>query len=525
MAEPLPPPPGLGGGFEDLPVNERDLTLAADREALRLPQRQSLLGPIFIAFASIRRLGVINLAFFGFALSGRWSTLLQIGAAVVVLLLAVGAVLRWWMFRFHVDADELIVQRGVFGRERKTLPLSRIQSVSVDQQFLHRLVGLVRARVETAGSAGAEFSIDAINKPTADAIRRLVIAERATQNETSIGIDPASTSGDAVVGVGDEGTIVLRRSTLDLVKVALTRNPLPGLAFVGATFGLYEDAAGFFGLSLDSLEGQIDTILDSLALVIPVIVVVGAFLIFLFGIASTLMRFHDLTLWRTPDGLRSTAGLFSRLERTSPLARIQMVRTRQNLIERLFDIRVVTLPTASTSLTDAHTLRLPGTTKNELADIRNMLIDQAAESPVLDRGIAAVAVQRWFLYCGVLPAVIAALAIGWRFGWLGALALLWLLPAWFAAKAVHARWRWGLTASGIEVEHGLVTRLGALAALQKTQVVEVRRSLFHRRNDLATVVIATASGRVLLPHLPLATALETRDRILFQVETDQRSWM
>lgn len=535
MAEPFPPPPSVDGPFVPssvMPTGDPSLTddrLAADRLALSEPQRQSLLGPFFIALGAIRRFGFINLAFFGFALTGRWSTLLQIGAVAVIGALAVGAVLSWWMFRFHVEGDELIVQRGVLARERKTLPLSRIQSVSVDQQLLHRMVGLVRARVETAGSAGAEFSIDAIDKGTADSIRRLVIAERASVVGADA-TDDAVGAGDlpttAATAVADaEGTIMLRRSTMDLVKVALTRNPLPGLAFVGATLGLYEDAAGFFGLSLDSFEGQLDTILASLAVIIPIVVVFGVLVIFIFGIVSTLTRFHDLTLWRTPDGLRTTAGLFSRLERTSPLNRIQIVRTRQNLIERFFDIRVVTLPTASTSVSDAHTLRLPGTTRAELDDIRGLLTDAAAERPSLTQGIAPVAVRRWFLFGGVLPAIAAGLAIGWRFGWLGALTVLWLPIAWVSARAVHARWRWDLNGTSLEVEHGLITKLGALVALHKTQVVEVRRSLFHRRNDLASLVVATASGRVFIPHLPLATALDLRDRILFHVETSRRSWM
>lgn len=512
------------------------MSLQADRHHLATPRRQSKLAPLFIAFNSLRRIGAFNGAIAFFAIFTRRSSIwVQLAIGVAILVLVAAALARWWMFTFQVNGDELEVQQGVFRRDRQSLPLSRIQSVSTDQKFLHRIFGLVQLRVETAGSAGAEFDIEAIDRSTAASIRRLVTAERTGAATAADGgaplappvtdEAPADASAPLTATVDLDGTPVLRRSLVDLFKVALTQNPLPGIVIFGALFGNLDTIGRYTGVSGDEIEDRLENLDMS---IVPIIIGLVALLLtvmVIVGVLRTMAQYFNLTLLRTPEGLRSTAGLFNRVERGSQLSRIQMIRSRQNLRERFFGQRIVTLPTASSTSGDAHTLRLPGTTADELQQLCDLFLARAGQPASLDRGISNHAVTRWFLYCGLVPAVIVAAGIGVRFGFVGLAAFLWLIPAWFGAQLVHRKWRWGLTDAGIEVHHGVLTRHTALTAFGKTQVVQVRRSLFHRRNGLATVVIATASGRVALPHLPLPTAHALRDRVLYRAETDPTPWM
>jgi len=492
------------------------------------------MAPVFIAFNTVRRIGVFNGAIAFFAFMNRRSSLwVQLLVAAAILVLLIAAVARWWMFRFQVNGDELEVEQGVFRRDRQTLPLSRIQSVSTDQKFLHRLFGLVHLRVETAGSAGAEFDIEAIDRPTADSIRRLVIAERSEANPQFHSTDEAVLGGDdpvlpgaaSAAGADRDGTPLIRRTPVDLLKVALTQNPLPGIVIFGALLGNLQELAEFAGISEEEVDDRLNNLDASIIPLLAGLLVALLVVMVIVGVLRTMAQYFNLTLLRTSEGLRSTAGLFNRVERGSPVSRIQMIRSRQNLRQRLFRQRTVTLPTASSTAGHADTLRLPGTTADELQELRNLFLPRDQQPAELGHGISAHAVTRWFLYLGLVPAVIVAAAVGIRFGYVGLAAFLWLIPAWFGAQLVHRHWRWGLTDQGIEVHHGLLTRHTALTALGKAQVVQVRRSLFHRRNDLATVVIATASGRVSLPHLPLATAHALRDRAIYQTETDLTPWM
>ena len=62
--------------------------------------------------------------------------------------------------------------RGVLRIDRLTVDVSRIQSIAIEQELLHRLTDLVKVVVDTAGSSQAEFTIDAISRPIAEELQR-----------------------------------------------------------------------------------------------------------------------------------------------------------------------------------------------------------------------------------------------------------------------------------------------------------------------------------------------------------------
>ena len=163
-----------------------DQVSEAAREILREPQRQSPIAVVFIIIRVIRGLGVstIILAVL-FLLNSTWIpggiflALPLLGGVAFVL-----GVISWLRYTFLVSGDELVVQKGVLSRQRLSIPLDRVQSVSLDQSFLHRPVGLVRVAVDTAGTAAAEFEIDAIPRPVAEAVEVLA-AEYAPLRQAS----------------------------------------------------------------------------------------------------------------------------------------------------------------------------------------------------------------------------------------------------------------------------------------------------------------------------------------------------
>ncbi len=164
LPPPLPPPPARG----------------SDRTLLATPARQAPAALAFVAWRFVRRLGwsaVAALAIFVF--NGPEGLGVGIVGAVAAAVLLVSSTLSWWRFTFHVEGDEMIVQRGVLSLERLVIPLDRVQSVSTDQRLMHRVLGLVSVTIATVGSAGAEFEIDAIDRPWAEALRRVASYARA----------------------------------------------------------------------------------------------------------------------------------------------------------------------------------------------------------------------------------------------------------------------------------------------------------------------------------------------------------
>ena len=137
------------------------------------PQRQSLLAIVFLALRFIRNIGIVQIVVgIGFVLTRSPSLLLVVfGVIVIGGVLLLIATLNWWRYTFYVADGELRVMRGVLSQQELTVPLDRVQSVSIEQKLLHRVVGLVQVSLDTAGTSAAEFTIDAVDQEIAASLQ------------------------------------------------------------------------------------------------------------------------------------------------------------------------------------------------------------------------------------------------------------------------------------------------------------------------------------------------------------------
>ncbi len=182
---------------------------------LSVSQRQSPLAVVLLAIKAVRRIGLVQLGLLVGFVATRSSSLVVfalITATVGLLVLGVAA-LQWWRYAFAVVDGELLVRRGVLSQQRLTIPLDRVQSVSIQQRLLHRPFSLVQVAVDTAGTDAAEFTIDAVTKSAAPALQRVVAHD-----------------GTVVVPVAEE--VLVRHNAGRLVRVGLTQMPLAGLVLV-----------------------------------------------------------------------------------------------------------------------------------------------------------------------------------------------------------------------------------------------------------------------------------------------------
>jgi len=77
-----------------------------------------------------------------------------VGAVVAWGLSIAGAVLTWSNFELRRDGDRLLIAHGLLDRRRRSVPLARLQAVSIQETPLRRLFGLAEVRFESAGFAG-----------------------------------------------------------------------------------------------------------------------------------------------------------------------------------------------------------------------------------------------------------------------------------------------------------------------------------------------------------------------------------
>ncbi len=499
-----------------------------------MPSRQSPLAVVFIGWRFIKNLGAVNIGIAAaFLVSGRLSgALLAVGTAAA----SVGLVfmlLAWWRFEFSVRGDDLLVAKGVVAEERLTIPLDRVQSVAINQKFLHRPFGLVSASVDTAGSSAAEFEIDAVERPKAEALQRLVASQRraAAQGSAARSVGgPASGSQSIPFGADADDTDVeievLRRSPMDLVRIGISRWPWAGLVALAPLVALAEDlqTVAPFGLPdqavvEDSLPAEFGAELLAIALAgVLAVVVVISFLGAVLQVARELVANWDLRLVQTSNGFRRTAGLLSKTSKTSTFSRIQAVRTDQTPIQRLLGIRKLTLPTVGEG-----DLGVSGAFDDEVGTVRHIVFGRPTE-PAFDRRISSLSI--FLAVRNRVLIVVPLVALLWRpIGWPALLALAAVPLEWLVARRRWRLRRWSLSPTRIAESTELVNRHTADIDLIKCQTVSVSQSFFERRRNLATVRITTAAGHLAVPLIDHVEAMAVRDRALYAVESDRRSFM
>ena len=118
---------------------------------------------------------------------GRWTV---VGLVVVITLVSLGtAALGWWRFSYLDGPAAVVVTRGLVSRSTRTVPNDRIRGIEIEAPPMHRLLGLVRVRIDAAaggsGSAGRgagkdeEVLIDGVTRAEGERLRTAVLTKRS----------------------------------------------------------------------------------------------------------------------------------------------------------------------------------------------------------------------------------------------------------------------------------------------------------------------------------------------------------
>ena len=98
-----------------------------------------------------------------------------VGVALLLLLWPANKHLHRQRIRCRLQGDQLKFEQGLISTSVKTLPVSRIQDVTVRRSVVQRMFGIGDLRIETAGQSSA-LEIDNIDNPQAVADRILSAA-------------------------------------------------------------------------------------------------------------------------------------------------------------------------------------------------------------------------------------------------------------------------------------------------------------------------------------------------------------
>lgn len=182
---------------------------------------QNVLGlPAIIGITSGRGLG--------------WIALAAVGIGVASL---VWTWINWRRFTYEVTDSELVIERGLLNRTRRSIPLERIQDVGIEQGPLSRIFGLAEVRVETGGGDKDEAVLDSVSLAEAARLRG---ALRGAPARPMVGLDtgadapPVEDTLTDVFAMSPGRVLLLGLFSFSLVWIAALAT---GIQFLGDAMG------------------------------------------------------------------------------------------------------------------------------------------------------------------------------------------------------------------------------------------------------------------------------------------------
>ncbi|WP_262401648.1 PH domain-containing protein [Actinomadura sp. CNU-125] len=89
-------------------------------------------------------------------------------------------VASWATFTYALRDDRIELRRTLVGRSVKTIPRDRIRGVDISTSLPHRTLGLAVVHID-AGSEGGEAELNAVSRPEAERLRRVLLARAADE--------------------------------------------------------------------------------------------------------------------------------------------------------------------------------------------------------------------------------------------------------------------------------------------------------------------------------------------------------
>lgn len=491
-----------------------------DAEARLGAGAERRLHPLSWLFVALGQLKSFALPLIALLVFGQRGDSWQWWGLVAVAALTLSAVLRYFTYRFRIDAGELVIRSGLLQRNVRHVPLGRIQSVALHRNLLHRLAGVAEVRLESAvGGDEPEAQMRVLSMADANALERLVERHRGA-------IQPAGVPSGANDGAAlspRAGQVLLRLAPLELVKLGLAsqRGTVALAAGVGALMQFGEDRLWeTLGIWPETLIDWVSShaLAPAVWAAVALAVLLAASVVSkLVAVALALLRDFDFVLEQAGPRLSVERGLLTRVRASAPLRRIQHWTLRQNLLLRLFGRSSLKVETAALRAGNEEQAlsELVPIAPPEMIDalLRGWLPDWPAA--IAFRPLHPRAWRRIALPPCVLTLIVCAVLL-YPVG-TPALLVLALTPCWiWLARRQAAAAGYAITEGYVAWRSGWLDRRLSFARIEKVQAVRWVQSPFDRRHGMAGVRVDTAGAHPMGHRLHLVYLPEAEARAAFQ---------
>ncbi|RZL17083.1 MAG: hypothetical protein EOO89_09705 [Pedobacter sp.] len=425
-------------------------------------------------------------------------------------LIPVIAVIDFLTFSYCIQNGQLMIKKGWLVKKDLNIPLQNIQSVNIEQSWLHKLVNLVKLSIDSPGTEKSEVQIS-LTRQDAETLKEFVLQHQ----------------GKASEAISRQDSVITTLSASDLFKLGLSANHLETLAIMmGLALSMLENVRGFFDSEYgDMLKKSAKSLVAESMLFILYIIVGVLLLSVVVSFFRIIFKYANFTILSTEKGFNVRSGLINSTERLIAFKKIQYVSWKANWIRKKLPIFLleyhsiggeeikqklkITIPVVSTTL------------RHYLEDIYGKGVPKEDPSLRISRKI----IFRRTLIGGILPFLVLAGSLYPVIGFKSLLFFMLPVLVYWNSRLVQRKFRIYMNEKLIHIRKGAFGDAEIILKWYKIQSVELVRSYYQRRNDLASIKIHTAGGSITLPFLEIEEARSLFNYTLYKIESnDEQTW-
>ncbi|PSL28839.1 putative membrane protein [Planomicrobium soli] len=414
-----------------------------------------------------------------------------IGAAVLVFMLVSGLI-KWRRFVYWFEEDELRIEYGLFVKKKRYIPFERIQSLNYTEGIFHRPFGLVKVKVETAGTGKigqAEVELTAISREDADRIEKKM--EHAKHHSREPMLEAEEAIEEEVRGLPSKTVkTVYRMSLKELIILATTSGGIGVVISAVAVFlSQFADLIPY-----DAIYQEVVLFLRFGYLIVALLIFLILLVAWIISIVLAIFANYQFTITTDEDHIFISRGLLEKKKVSVPFKRIQGIQISQNPLREWFGYATVTVESAGGTFGDKdEKIRLfPLAKKTTILPILKELFPDMEWEPVMRR--APKRSLHFFYRLDFFWMFPVAGLISYFFYPYGLFSLIIFPIVILFAVWQHRTVGYALADRQLTMEFRTVSKHAFFMMKKRIQAIEVTQSYFQRRKDLASIQATIKSG-------------------------------
>ena len=438
----------------------------------------------------------------------------------------IGSVLTYFRFYFHLEDNAIVIDKGLLRRTHTNIPFERIQTINFKQGIIHQIFNVVSVEIDTAGAKKSEMSIDALTKQEAESLRSQIMANKQQQ---AIEDDASYEEVKAAIEKEEAEELILHLNPVDLMKVGVSQNHLRSMgiifAFVFTTLDQVTDDWG--DLVTDQADNLAYYLPDNSFLVFGITVILVLLISFLFSLVNTVLKYFELSFFIKKSGFKLVRGLLNREEISINKSKIQTISWSETPVRHFLGLWTLQIEQASSAEAEQlkSKIKVPGCYIDQVDRVVTTAFPAEYYRDEPRHQVSKLLKYRLLFFLGLLPTLGLGTILWFNIGWEALYALLWLPLIFLIVHLYHSKRSFELNEELLRNNSGIFGRKHQLTQIYKVQAIKIKQSWYQRRKKLATVQLFTAAGQSSIPFVPLETALELENYLLYRAESDSREWM